>query len=152
MISVMALLDRNYIRQTTVRRGNAVVKKSISSAPFFTLFFITSSQRHHQMSARNVGSVCSYGTISQHMILCSSKPTSVSVSHRNNFFAYFKQGDPTLSSVMTSERKCECLTFLPSVLVCTDAILIVSAHQSAYKAEILTQSMTNSIWCQNLMA
>ena len=38
MISVMILLDRNYIRQTTVSRGNAVVGKSISSAPFFRLF------------------------------------------------------------------------------------------------------------------
>ena len=37
-----------------------------------------------------------------------------------------------------------------SVQVHTDAILIVSAHQSTYKAEILTQSITNSIWCQNL--
>ena len=55
-----------------------------------------------------------------------------------------------LSSVMPSEGKCECLAFLLSVLVSTDAILIVSAHQSAYKSEILTQSITNSIWCQNL--
>ena len=38
MISVMALLNRNYIRQTTVSRGNAVVEKSISCAPFFRLF------------------------------------------------------------------------------------------------------------------
>jgi len=38
MISVMALLDRNYVRKTTVRRGNAVEEKSISSAPFFRLF------------------------------------------------------------------------------------------------------------------
>jgi len=37
MISVMALVDRNFIRQTTVRRGNAVVEISISSAPFFRL-------------------------------------------------------------------------------------------------------------------
>jgi len=57
-----------------------------------------------------------------------------------------------LSSVMTSERKCECLIFLLIVLVGTDAILIVSAHQAAYKAEFLTQSITNSIWCQNLTA
>jgi len=56
-----------------------------------------------------------------------------------------------LSSVMTSEKKCECRTFLLSVLVGTDAILIVFVHQSAYKADILTQSITNSIWCQNLM-
>jgi len=35
MISVMALLDGNYVRQTTVSRGNAVVEKSIASAPFF---------------------------------------------------------------------------------------------------------------------
>jgi hypothetical protein len=54
------------------------------------------------------------------------------------------QGDPMLSSVMISEWRCECLTFLLS-----DAILIVSAHQSAYKAEILTQSIKNSIRCQN---
>ena len=57
-----------------------------------------------------------------------------------------------LSSVMTYERKCECLTFLLSVLVRTDEILIVSAHQSVYKAEMLTQSITNSVWCQSLMA
>jgi hypothetical protein len=38
IISVMALLDRNYIRQTTVSRGNAVVEKSISSAPFFRFY------------------------------------------------------------------------------------------------------------------
>jgi len=57
-----------------------------------------------------------------------------------------------LSSVMTSARKCECPTFLLTVLVCTDAILIVYAHQSAQEAEILTQSITNSILGQNLMA
>ena len=39
MISVNALLDRNYIRHTRVSRGNAVVEKSISSPPFFRLFF-----------------------------------------------------------------------------------------------------------------
>jgi hypothetical protein len=77
------------------------------------------------MSARNAGSVCSCGT---------------------NFSAYFSQGDPLLSSVTTSARKCEYLTFLLSVLACTDAILIVSAHQSAYKAIVLTHSITNSIW------
>jgi len=38
LISVIALLDRNYTRQPTVSRGNAVVEKSISSAPFFRLF------------------------------------------------------------------------------------------------------------------
>jgi len=56
-----------------------------------------------------------------------------------------------LSSVMISERKRECRAFLLSSLVHTDAILIVSFHQPAHKAEILTQSITNSIWCQNLM-
>jgi len=50
-----------------------------------------------------------------------------------------------LSSVMTSERMCERLTLLLRVLVCTVGILNVSAHQSAYKAEILTQSITNSV-------
>jgi len=54
-----------------------------------------------------------------------------------------------LSSVMTSEMKCEYLPVLLSVLVHTDANLIVSAHQAAYKAEILTLSFTNPIWCQN---
>jgi len=39
-----------------------------------------------------------------------------------------------LSSVMTSERKCECLAFPLSVLVHNDAILIVYVHQSVYKA------------------
>ena len=63
MISVMVLLDRNYTRQTTANKGNAVVEKSISSAQFFR-FFTTHLLRHHKMSARNVGSVCSYGTIS----------------------------------------------------------------------------------------
>ena len=41
MNSVMALLDRNYMTQTTVSRGNAVVEKSLSSAPFFRLFLTT---------------------------------------------------------------------------------------------------------------
>ncbi len=36
MISVMALLDKNYIRQTTVNRGNAVVQKSINFQVIFT--------------------------------------------------------------------------------------------------------------------
>jgi len=38
MVSVMALLGINYIRQTTVHRGNAVVEKSVSSAPFFRFY------------------------------------------------------------------------------------------------------------------
>ena len=38
MISVMALLGRNCMRQTTVSRGNAVVEILISSATFFRLF------------------------------------------------------------------------------------------------------------------
>ena len=62
MISVMALLDRNYTRQATVSWGNAVVEKSTSSAPFFRLFSPLSSHRHHEICARNVGLVCSYGT------------------------------------------------------------------------------------------
>ena len=41
LILVMALPDRNYIRQTTVSRGNAVVQKSIPSTPFFRLFLTT---------------------------------------------------------------------------------------------------------------
>ena len=49
---------------------------------------------------------------------------------------------------MTSVRNWERLTFLLSVLVCTGAILIVSARWSARKAEVLTHSITNSGWCE----
>ena len=41
MILVMVLVGRNYMRQSTVSRGNAVVDKSLSSAPFIRLFFTT---------------------------------------------------------------------------------------------------------------
>ena len=92
MISVMALLGRNYIRRTTGGQGNAVVEKSISSAPFFRFFHHTSSHRHHQMSARNVGSVCSYGTNSWHTIPCTSKLTSVNISHRNKLLWLLQTG------------------------------------------------------------
>ena len=93
MISVMVLVDRNYIRQTTLSTGNAVVEKSISSAPFFRGYFHhTSSHRHHQMPARNVSSVCSYGTDSWHTIPCTSKLTSVSISHRNKLLCLFQAG------------------------------------------------------------
>jgi len=50
-----------------------------------------------------------------------------------------------LSSAMTSERKCECLIFPVIVLVHTDEILTVSAHQAAYKAEMLTQTITKNL-------
>jgi len=90
--SVMALLGRNCIRQTTVSRGIAVVEKSISSAPFSSFFHHTSSHRHHQMSARNVGSVCSYGTNSWHTIPCTSKLTSVNISHRNKLLWLLQTG------------------------------------------------------------
>jgi len=49
-----------------------------------------------------------------------------------------------MSFVTTSERKCECLTFLLTILVHTDATLIVSAHQSTYKAEMLTQNQSGA--------
>jgi len=148
----MALLDRNCMRQTTVSRGNAVVEKSISSAPFFMLF----SPHIFPQTSSNVCKNCWFSLFLWNKLVTHNsmhmKTTSVSISQGTNFSAYFRQGDPMLSSVMTSERKCECLTFLLSVLVRNDAILIVSAHQSAYKAEILTQTITNSIWCQNLTA
>ena len=147
MISVMALLDRNYIRQTTVSRDNAVVEKSISCAPFSGYFHHTSSHKHHQMSARNVGSVCLYGTNSWNMIPCTSKLTSASISHRKKLLCLLHSGRSYAVICNDLWKKCECLTFLLSVLVWTDAILIVSVHQSPYKAEILTQSITNSIWC-----
>jgi hypothetical protein len=38
MILFMALLAINYVRQTTVSRGNTVVEKSISSEPLVRLF------------------------------------------------------------------------------------------------------------------
>ena len=93
---------------------------------FSGYFHHTSSNRYHQISARNIGSVCSYGTNklmthnSMHI-----KLTSVSISQGTNFSAYFRQGDPMMSSVMTSERKCECPIFFLSVLVHTDAIRII---------------------------
>ena len=70
------------------------------------------------------------------MIPHTSKLTSVSISHRSKLLCLFRQGDPTLSAVMTSERTCERLTFLLSVLAHIEAILIVSAHQSAHKAPL----------------
>ena len=146
MISVNALLDRNYIKPQWAKA--MLWWRNQSPVHHFSGYFHqTSSHRHHQMSARNVDSVCSYGTNSWHTIPCTSKHHTAT-----NVSAYFRQGDPMLSSVMTSERKCEWLTFFLSVLVWTDAILIVSSHQSVYKAQILTQSITNSISCQNLMA
>ena len=92
MISVEALLDRNYIRQTTVSRCNAVVKKSISGAWFAGYFHHKSSHRHHQMSARNVGSVYSYRTNSWHTIPCTSKLTLLSISHRNKLLCLLQAG------------------------------------------------------------
>jgi hypothetical protein len=58
----MAILDRNYIIQNTMSRGDAVVEKSISSAPFFTLFSPHIFHRHHQLFARIYISLFSYGT------------------------------------------------------------------------------------------
>ena len=90
MISVMALEHRNYIRQTTVSRGNAVVQKSVHH--FLRYFHLASSHRHHQMSARNAGSVCSYGTNSRHTIPCTSNLTSVSISLRNKLLCLLQAG------------------------------------------------------------
>jgi len=59
---------------------------------FSGYFHHTSSHRHHQMSIRNVGSVCSYGTNSWHTIPHTSKPTSVSISHRNKLLCLLQAG------------------------------------------------------------
>jgi hypothetical protein len=106
-----------------------------------------SSHRYHQMPARNVGSVCSYGTNSWHMIPCTSKITSVSISHRSKLLYLLQTGRFHVVNCNDIWKKCEYLTFLLSVLVCIDANLIVSANQSAYQTEILAQFITNSIWC-----
>jgi len=59
---------------------------------FSGYFHHTSSHRHHQMFTRNVGSVCSYGTNSWHTIPCTSKLTSVSISHRNKLLCLLQAG------------------------------------------------------------
>ena len=59
---------------------------------FSGYFKYTSSQRHHQMFARNVGSVYSYGTNSWHTIPYTSKLTWVSISHRNKLLCLLQAG------------------------------------------------------------
>ena len=151
MISVMALPDRNYIRQTTVSTGSAVVEKSISSAPFFRLFFTTHLPTDiikclQEMLVQSVRMEQSHD-----MIPCSSKLTSVSISQGNKCLCLLQAGRSHVV-ICNDLWKEVWMTFLLSVLVQTDTILIVSADQSVYKAEILTQFITNSMWCQNLMA
>ena len=147
MISFMTWLDRNYIRQTTVSRGNAVVEISISSAPLFRFY----SPHIFPQTSSNFCKKCWFSLFLWNKLITHNS-IHIKINIRKHFCAYFRHRYPMLSSVTSSERKCECLTFLLSVLVRTDAILFLSAHQSAYKAEILTQSITNSVRCQNLMA
>jgi len=139
IISVMALLDRNYVWQSTVSRGRVVVEKSISTAPFYRLF----SPHIFPQISLNVCKKCWFSLFLQNKLMTHN---SMHIETNNSKDFRQEQTSLPLSSVMMSKRKCVCLTFLLSVLVCTDAILIVSAHQSAYKAENLTQSITNSIW------
>ena len=89
--------------------------------------------------------VCSYGTNPWHTITCTSKLTSVSISHKNKFLCLLQAGISHVvichdlwKKVCMSDISCDCP-------VCTGAILIVSAHQSTYKAESLSQSIINSI-------
>jgi len=152
MISVMALLDRNYIKQPQWAAAMLWWRNQSPVHHFSGYFHHISSHRHYKMSARNVGSVCLYRTNSWHTIPCTSKLTSVSILHRNKLLCLLQAGRSHVVIHNDLWKDSECLTFLLSVLVHTDAILIVSAHQLAYKAEILTQSIINSILCQNLMA
>ena len=151
MISFMALLDRYYIKQTTVSRGNAVIEKSISSVPFFRLFPPYFFAQTSSYTCKNVGSVRSYGTNSWHTIPCTSKLTSVSISHRNKLLYLLQAGrshavicNDLWKEVWMSDVSSEC----PGMHWCNS----VSAHQTMYKAEILTQSTTNSVLCQTLTA
>ena len=79
-----------YIKQTTVSRGSAVVEKSIFSAPFFRLF--STHTFPWTSSARNFGSVCSYGPTSWHTVPCTSKLTFVSISHGNKLLCLCQAG------------------------------------------------------------
>jgi len=151
MISVMALLDRNYVRQTAVSTGNAVVEKSIPSAPFLRLYLPhifpqTSSNVRKKFWFR--------------LFLWNKFMTCNSMHIKTNISKHFTQEQISLP---TSGREIPCCHLQQTLkgsmsdicsdcLVQTGAIQIVSAHQSTYKAEILTQSIINSIWCQNLMA
>jgi hypothetical protein len=88
----MALLDINCIRQTTMSRAMLWWRNQSPVHHFSGYFHHTSSHRHHQMSARNGCSVCSYGTNSWHMTPCTSKLTSVSISHRNKLLCLLQAG------------------------------------------------------------
>ena len=90
MISVMALEHRNYIRQTTVSRGNAVVQKSVHH--FLGYFHLTSSHRHYQMLATNVGSVCFNGKPHNTRFPAHQKLAAVSISHRNKLLCLLQAG------------------------------------------------------------
>ena len=50
------------------------------------------SHTHHQMSARNVGSVCSCETNSWHTIPCTPKLTSASISQKNKLLCLHQAG------------------------------------------------------------
>jgi hypothetical protein len=95
--------------------------------------------------------VSSYVTNSWHMIPCTTKLTLESISHRNKLICLL-QGGRSHAVICNDLWKYGWMSDISSdCLVHTDVILIVSAHQLAYKAELLTQPITNSIWCQNLM-
>jgi len=151
MIAVMALLDGNYIRQTTWAEAMLWWRNQSPVHHFSGSIHHTSSHRHHQMSARNVGSVCSYGTNSWHMIPCTSKPTSESISYRNKCLCLLQAGRShvvTCSGLWKEVWMSDISSQCPGMHWCK----FVSDHQSPHKAETLTQSITNSIWCQNLTA
>jgi len=64
----------------------------------------TSSHRHHQMSARNIGSVCSCGTNSWYTIPRTSKLTSESISYRCKCLCLLQAGR---SHVVTCSGLCK---------------------------------------------
>ena len=119
---------------------------------FSGYFHHMSSHIHHQMSARNAGSVCSCGTISWHMIPCSSKLTSVSISHRNKLLCLLQTGrshviicnDPW-KKVWMSDISIEC----PVRHWCNSNCFCSSI---SIKGRNFDTSIRNSIWHQNLTA
>ena len=87
MISVMALLDRNCIRQP--QWAEAVLWwRNQSPVHHFSDLPIDTMKCLH----RNVGTVCSYGTNSWHMIPCTSKLHSVSISQTNKLLCLLQAG------------------------------------------------------------
>jgi len=118
---------------------------------FSVYFHHTSSHRHHQKSARNVGSVCSYGTNSWHTIQCTPKLTSASISHSNKLLCLLQAGRSHVvmcnnfckemwMSVISSE--CPGMHWRISNCYCS-SISIQGRNFDTLLSQILTHSITN---------